>query len=65
MAHMTKNAPVLFMSNEDALEIAQDMTELTINHLEGVTVYTGKHQKHGSCHVIVPAFGGSMLLFSF
>ena len=32
---------------------------------DGVTVLTGTHPEHGNIHIIIPAFGGGLLLFPF
>lgn len=65
---MTKTSPFirnLSMDFEAAHEAVDEMENVTVEELQGVTVYSGKHPKHGNIHIVIPALGDSLLLLPF
>lgn len=37
----------------------------TRSEVDGVTIYAGRHEKHGNIHIVIPPLGCGILLFPF
>jgi len=61
MTH-TQTESLMKISSEEAYTEAQNLEDSSIEQLDGVTVYTGRHPIHGSIHIVIPAAGEGLLL---
>lgn len=65
MANEVKKPRNFTLSFEDAHEAVQQLTDMTMDEIEGVTLYSGIHPEYGAIHITIPAIGDGMILLPF
>jgi hypothetical protein len=50
---------------ESAALAVSELEGLQTQELDGTTIYSGKHPKHGCIHIVMPAAGSGMMLLPF
>lgn len=65
MNNQTNDTRHIVLSYESASETVAELAEKEVNDLEGVTLYSGIHPKHGAVHIVMPAIGNGMILLPF
>lgn len=53
------------ISQEDAYQVVSELTDRTVEELNGVDIHYGKHPERGVLRVIIPIMGESFLLYPF
>lgn len=65
MTANTNSLSQIMVDYEAAYEAVSELENKEVLDLEGVTIYSGKHPKHGFIHITIPAIGDCVLLLPF
>ena len=63
---ISRNARSLTITEEDGYLLGNDLANMQVETVGGVTIYSGTHSEYGSVHIVVPSVGGNAkVLLSF